>query len=146
MKRKSIIVIALFCSMFLLNVSASIKPDKINDAADEIALSREGGTTRSPETTMTTRSFAIQAAPVEVSAESDGDVVSINAQNYRGGVWVEIVGQKGEAVQTYFDVYDMGFGVVNISALKPGKYSIRIMIGSEVFNGQFNKKGNGYYK
>lgn len=146
MERKSIIVIALFCCIFILNISAAVKPDKIKDAADEIELSRDGGTTRSPETVMGMRSFSIQAAPVIVNAESNGDIVSINVQNYRGGVWVEIVGHKGEAVQTYFDVYDMGFGVVNISSMKSGKYSIRIMLGSDVFNGQFKKKGNGYYK
>ena len=40
----------------------------------------------------------------------------------------------------------MGFNVVNLSTLQPGKYTVKIMLESNIFVGEFKKIGYGYYK
>ena len=82
--------------------------------------------------------LTMQAVAVEpvVEAYNFRNVVTIMVQNYRGSALVEIIGKRG-AKQSFFEVYDMGFGVANLSGLRAGTYTIRVTLGSEVFTGTF---------
>ncbi|OJV86106.1 MAG: hypothetical protein BGO34_19625 [Bacteroidia bacterium 44-10] len=111
------------CSAISFSLSAQ------NQTQDKIELSRIGGTTRGA---MATNNLG---EPI-VEAYNSESIISISVQNYRGGAWVEIVGPR-EVRQSYIEVYDMGFGVANLSGLRAGTYTIRITLGSEVFTGTF---------
>ncbi|SFS47752.1 hypothetical protein SAMN05216365_1087 [Porphyromonadaceae bacterium NLAE-zl-C104] len=122
------------CSAFLFSVSAQ------SETADRIELGRLGGTTRSASAMSST--LGVQPAEPVVEAFNSQSVISISVQNYRGGAWVEIIGPR-EARQSYIEVYDMGFGVVNLSNLRAGQYTIRITLGTEVYTGTFKKESYG---
>lgn len=122
------------CSAFLFSVSAQ------SHLSDRIELSRLGGTTRSAGAM--NRAMGVQPSQPIVEATNDQNVISISVQNYRGGVWVEVIGPR-EVRQNYIEVYDMGFGVVNLSGLRAGQYTIRITLGSEVYTGKFRKGSYG---
>lgn len=122
------------CSAFLFSVSAQ------SQLADRINLSREGGTTRGASAM--NQSYGVQAATPIVEAYNSEQVISISVQNYRGGAWVEIIGPR-EVKQSYIEVYDMGFDVVNLSGLRAGQYTIRITLGTEVYTGTFRKGAYG---
>lgn len=113
------------CSLFLSPASAD------SQLSDKIELSRLGGTTRSQG-----------AMEPVVEAYNSQSVISISVQNYRGGAWVEIIGPR-EVRQSYMEVYDMGFDVVNLTGLRSGQYTIRITLGSEVYTGTFKKASYG---
>lgn len=140
MKKTFTFVLTLISSMCLLNVVAVEKP---TDESDKIFFSKEGGTTRIESTPMM-RLFAV-ATPTVVG-ECSGEVLTLDVQNYVGDVWVEIIGNNGDVVVTSFSVIDMGFNVVNLSTLQPGKYTVKIMLESNIFVGEFKKIGYGYYK
>lgn len=122
------------CSTFLFTVSAQ------SQLADRINLSREGGTTRGASAM--NQSYGVQAVTPIVEAYNSQQVISISVQNYRGGAWVEIIGPR-EVKQSYIEVYDMGFDVVNLSGLRAGQYTIRITLGTEVYTGTFKKESYG---
>lgn len=122
-------------SAFLFSVSAQ------SQVADKIELSREGGTTRGATTPMGRTLGTEQIEPV-VEVYNSGQVLSISVQNYRGGAWVEIIGPR-EVKQSYFEVYDMGFEAVNVSGLRAGQYTIRVILGSDVYKGTFKKESYG---
>lgn len=133
------------CVLFLLALWSGMlssmtieNPNKDSDPflRDKIDLSKTGGTTR-----MT----GMRTASVEniiIDAYNSNNLVTIHVQNYRGGAWVEIIGSRGVR-QSYFEVYDMGFEAVNIGDLRPGKYTIRITIDSEVYQGTFTRRHHG---
>lgn len=126
MKKSMVFLFMTVCSAFLFSVSA-------DQLSDKIELSRLGGTTRGA---MATNNLGEQFAVPVVEAYNLQNVISISVQNYRGGAWVEIVGPR-EVRQSYIEVYDMGFGVANLSGLRAGTYTIRVTLGSEVFTGTF---------
>ncbi len=80
---------------------------------------------------------SVQVEP-EVEAYISENVVSISVQNYRGSALVEIIGTRG-GKQNFFEVYDMGFEVVSLAGMRAGEYTIRITLGTEVFEGTFKK-------
>ena len=122
------------CSAFLFSVSAQ------SETADRIELGRLGGTTRGASAMGST--FDVQPASPIVEAYNSQEVISISVQNYRGGAWVEIIGPR-EVKQSYIEVYDMGFGVVNLSGLRAGQYTLRITLDSEVYSGTFKIESYG---
>lgn len=115
------------CSAFLISVSAQSR------ISDRIDLGREGGTTRGANIG---GSQGAQSATPVVEAYNSQEVVTISVENYRGSALVEIIGPR-EVRQSYIEVYDMGFDVVNLSGLRAGQYTIRITLGSEVYTGTF---------
>lgn len=135
---KKIVWVFLFmvCSTLMLQLfGRSTLSDKIN-------LSREGGTTRTASVqSMGTSAEAKGVEPI-IEAFISQNVISLSVQNYRGGAWVEIIGPR-EVKQSYIEVYDMGFEVVDLSSLRAGEYTIRIRLGSEVYSGTFKKGTNG---
>ncbi|WP_148038956.1 hypothetical protein [Proteiniphilum sp. X52] len=133
-KTMGVFFLITMCSAFLFSVSAQ------SQLSDRINLSREGGTTRSASAMSST--LGVQPAEPVVEAFNSQSVISISVQNYRGGAWVEIIGPR-EVRQSYIEVYDMGFGVVNLSGLRAGQYTIRITLGSEVYTGTFKKASYG---
>ncbi|MFA7493310.1 MAG: hypothetical protein WCZ43_07335 [Proteiniphilum sp.] len=104
--------------------------------SDKIELGRLGGTTRVAKTSNAYATYDMQMVTPVVEAYNTQDVISIAVQNYRGGAWVEVIGPR-EIRQSYIEVYDMGFGVVNLSGLRAGEYTLRITVGSEVYTGTF---------
>ncbi len=121
----------MMAGVFLFSVSAQ------DYLEDRIELGREGGTTRIASAN---RMFSMQSSKVEpvVEAYNLKDVISISVQNYRGNALVEVLGGRG-GKQSFFQVYDMGFEVINLSGLRAGEYTIRITLGSEVYTGKFKK-------
>ena len=133
-KTMGVFLLITMCSAFLFSVSAQ------SQLADRIALGREGGTTRGANAMSST--LGVQPAEPVVEAFNSQSVISISVQNYRGGAWVEIIGPR-EVRQSYIEVYDMGFGVVNLSGLRAGQYTLRVTLGSEVYTGTFKKGSYG---
>ena len=108
---------------------------------DKIELSRQGGTTRATgnSSMMMMTESSLLSAPVTVDAYVMGDVVSVAVQNFRGGAWIEVTGQGGSR-QSFFQVFDMGFEVLNLSGLADGNYTIRVIQDdATVYSGKFKK-------
>lgn len=137
-KTMCVLLLTTLCSAFIFSVSAQ------SELQDRIELGRLGGTTRlaAANANSMSRTFAIQSADPVVEAYNNKNVVSISVQNYRGGALVEIIGPR-ESRQSYIDVYDMGFDVVNLSGLRSGNYTIRITMGSAVYEGKFRVRSYG---
>lgn len=131
MKKAVFTLFVMMAGVFLFSVSAQ------DYLEDRIELGREGGTTRIASAN---RMFSMQSSKVEpvVEAYNLKDVISISVQNYRGNALVEVIGGRG-GKQSFFQVYDMGFEVINLSGLRAGEYTIRISLGSEVYTGKFKK-------
>lgn len=127
-KTVCLLFLTAVCSLLLYSVSAQ------SQLSDRIELGREGGTTR--RTTLMSRSSDIR--PVEPVAEAINfkNLISISVQNLCGEAWVEVIGPKG-VKQGYIEGFDMGFAVRSLSGLSARQYTIRIMLGSEVFAGIF---------
>lgn len=126
--------------LFLLCQGMVFQATAQDPVQDKIELSREGGTTRAMPTknTIMTSSFT-NTAPATADAYVMGDVVSVAVQNFRGGAWIEVVGEGGSR-QSFFQVFDMGFEVINISGLKKGNYTIRVIQDdATIFTGKFKK-------
>ena len=133
----------LFVSFLLLTCQGFFFQAEAQDyLEDKIELSREGGTTRAVPTNSATMmtSSTLMSAPSTVDAYVMDDVVSVAVQNFRGGAWIEVVGAGGSR-QSFFQVFDMGFEVINISGLKKGNYTIRVIQDdATIFTGKFKKK------
>ena len=127
MKKSMLVLFMTISCTFLFSVAA-------DQLSDKIELGRLGGTTRMASATVNNAS-GVQFAPV-VEAFNAQNVISLSIQNYRGGAWVEVIGPR-EVRQSYIEVYDMGFGVVNLAGLRAGEYTLRITVGSEVYTGTF---------
>lgn len=136
MKKAAVVLFFMMAGFLLMPVSAQ---DYLQDKID---LSREGGTTRGAGAN--NRSFSMQSVQVEpvVEAYVTQNVVSVYVQNYRGEALVEVVGTRG-GKQTFTQVYDMGFEVINLSGMRAGEYTIRVTLGTEVFTGTFKKGAYG---
>lgn len=128
MKKTMWVFLLTMCSALAFQLSAQ------SAISDKIDLGRLGGTTRMASATVNNAS-GVQSAPV-VEAFNAQNVISLSIQNYRGGAWVEVIGPR-EVRQSYIEVYDMGFGVVNLAGLRAGEYTLRITVGSEVYTGTF---------
>ena len=132
----------LFVSFLLLTCQGFFFQAEAQDyLEDKIELSREGGTTRAVPTNSATMmtSSTLMSAPSTVDAYVMDDVVSVAVQNFRGGAWIEVVGAGGSR-QSFFQVFDMGFEVINISGLKKGNYTIRVIQDdATIFTGKFKK-------
>ena len=126
------------CSAFVFSSTIENTNEVKDDLQDKIALSRLGGTTRGAAAQ--NRMFGAQSVQVEPEVEAyiSENVVSISVQNYRGSALVEIIGTRG-GKQNFFEVYDMGFEVVSLAGMRAGEYTIRITLGTEVFEGTFKK-------
>ena len=70
------------------------------------------------------------------------NVVSVYVQNYRGEALIEVIGTRG-GKQTFTQVFDMGYEVINLSGMRAGEYTIRVTLGNEVFVGTFKKGAYG---
>ncbi|WP_294082322.1 hypothetical protein [Proteiniphilum sp. UBA5384] len=103
-----------------------------SELSDRINLSRLGGTTRGASES--TQSYDNPAMEPVVEAYNLQNAVSISVQNYRGSALVEIIGPR-EVRQSFIEVYDMGFDMVDLSGLRAGNYTIRITLGSAVYTG-----------
>ncbi|MCK9438279.1 MAG: hypothetical protein M0Q12_13890 [Synergistaceae bacterium] len=127
--------------LFLLFQGMTFQAVAQNQLQDKIELSREGGTTRATPTNsniLMTGSSAL-SAPATVDAYVIDNVVSVAVQNFRGGAWVEVVGEGGSR-QSFFQVFDMGFEVLNLSGLANGNYTIRVIQDdATVYSGKFKK-------
>lgn len=129
MKTKLGFTITLICSVFLFSSFIINDTNKINDETDKIILSKTGGTTR--------------ATDVIVDASTDGKTnVSVTVMNFTGTAVVQIIGGRTNA-QYYFDVNEMGYEVISIGTLRAATYTIRIILGNEVYEGTFIKETVG---
>lgn len=137
MKKFMCVSCVLFvCNLLMFQLSAQ------DPVQDRIELGREGGTTRlagSNRMMMTMSTASVTAAPATAEAFVSNEVITISVQNYRGPAWVEIIGRGGFR-QSYFQVFDMGFEVLNIAELGKGRYMIRITLGDTVYKGTYYKR------
>ncbi|MPM11396.1 hypothetical protein SDC9_57739 [bioreactor metagenome] len=130
MKTKLYFTIALICSALLSSSFVSAETNKVNDQQDHIVLSKIGGTTRG-------------VTGVEVTGTTDGKTnVAISVMDYTGTVIVQIIGGRTSA-QYYIEVNEMGYEVINIGTLRAATYTIRIILGNEVYEGTFVKESVG---
>lgn len=130
MKTKLYFTIALICSALLSSSFVSAETNKVNDQQDHIVLSKIGGTTRG-------------VTGVEVTGTTDGKTnVTISVTDYTGTAIVQIIGGRTSA-QYYMEVDEMGYEVINIGTLRAATYTIRIILGNEVYEGTFVKETVG---
>lgn len=130
MKTKLYFTIALICSALLSSSFVSAETNKVNDQQDKIAFSKSGGTTRG-------------VTGVEVTGTTDGKTnVTISVTDYIGTAIVQIIGGRTSA-QYYMEVDEMGYEVINIGTLRAATYTIRIILGNEVYEGTFVKETVG---
>lgn len=136
MKKAAVVLFLMMTGLFFIPVSAQ------DYLQDKIELSREGGTTRGAGPNG--RSFGIQSVQVEPEVEAyvSQNVVSVYVQNYRGEALIEVIGTRG-GKQTFTQVFDMGYEVINLSGMRAGEYTIRVTLGNEVFVGTFKKGAYG---
>jgi len=127
--------------LFFLCQGMTFQASAQDPVQDKIELSRQGGTTRAAgnSSMMVMSESPVSSAPVTVDAYVMGDVVSVAVQNFRGGAWIEVVGEGGSR-QSFFQVFDMGFEVLNLSGLADGNYTIRVIQDdATIFSGKFKK-------
>lgn len=131
----------LFVSFLVLTCQGLFFHAQAQDPVeDKIELSREGGTTRAVGNDLLRSTMSINSVSSTAEAYVMDDVVSVAVQNFRGGAWIEVVGAGGSR-QSFFQVFDMGFEVINISGLKKGNYTIRVIQDdATIFTGKFKKK------
>lgn len=130
MKTKLYFTIALICSALLSSSFVSAETNKVNDQQDHIVLSKIGGTTRG-------------VTGVEVTGTTDGKTnVTISVTDYTGTAIIQIIGGRTSA-QYYMEVDEMGYEVINIGTLRAATYTIRIILGNEVYEGTFVKETVG---
>ena len=121
---------ALICGAFFFSSLAVAETNKVNDQQDKILLSKIGGTTRG-------------VTGVEVAATTDGKTtVAISVADFSGTAVVQIIGGRTSA-QYYFNVNEMGYEVINIGTFRAATYTIRVMVGNEVYEGSFTKEATG---
>lgn len=130
MKRKIFLVFLSFCSIALMSSFVTLNSNEINSQQDKILLSRSGGTTRS-------------ATNIEIDASTDHKTnVTVSVMNYSGTVVVQIVGGRTNA-QYYLDVNEMAYEVISIGTWRPGTYTLRIIAGTEIYEGPFEIVASG---
>lgn len=130
------------CTGMLFASTIEISSNKNDDPQykDKIDMSRIGGSTRAVGAEMGVMSVPV--GYVVIDAHNLQEFVTIQVQNYRGGVWVEVIGSRG-ARRTYFQAYEIGFGIVLLGDLRPGSYTLRVTLESGVYEGSFNKRTYG---
>ena len=130
MKRKTFSIFILLCCVSTLFSFVVHKTNEVNSEQDRIIFSKSGGTTR-------------VVTDVEITGTTDHKTtVSISVMNYTGTAVVQIVGGRTNA-QYYFDVNEMGYEVISIGTLRAATYTIRIILGTEVYEGTFVKETVG---
>ena len=135
-----VLLLTVVCSALVIPANLYNSNKTQDDLQDKIELAKEGGTTRIASNRMMSMQ-TVQVEPI-VEAYNLNNFVQISVQNYTGQVWVEIYGGRG-AIQSTFEVYEMGFDEIKLSGLRAGQYDIRITVGSDVYTGVINKGGNG---
>lgn len=130
MKTKFLFLTALLFALSFIQFSNAENADtKRLSVQDKIFFSKQSGSTRS-------------ASATEIEGHSDGNLMTIFVQNYRGGVWVQLYGGR-TARQSYFYAFGIGFEVINIAGLRAGTYTVRLTLDNEVYEGTFTKRSNG---
>lgn len=142
--KKTFYILFLYtlCTGMMFAASLHVNSNKNDDPQykDKIEMSRIGGSTRAVGEEMGVMSASV--SEVVIDAHNLQELVAIQVQNYRGGVWVEVIGSRG-ARRTYFQAYEIGFGVVLLGDLRPGNYTLRVTLESGVYEGSFNKRTYG---
>ena len=115
----------LFLSLIgttFLNTNASNL--EANNKSTSIKLKFDRPTTRSGSPT--------------INAFADGQSISVEVSNYSGIVQVEVMGAGGAQSQT-MQISGGGVCMLDISALQSGSYSLRIILGNQIYEGEFQK-------
>lgn len=123
MKTQLFMFAALFCCL-LSAQSFTIKSDIDADKPKEkIELEKRTGT-RSGTSTM-------------INAYADKHLLTVSVENYTGDVYVQVFGANG-TVQTVFAAYNSGYGMLDISALPAGTYTVQVTL-DHTYIGEFEK-------
>ncbi len=138
-----VLFLAAVCTTVMFTTTLVNANNVLDDWEDHVALSREGGTTRVASRSM----YGIQSFAAEpmIETQVENNVLIISVEDYRGPVLVEIYGARG-AKQSFFQVYDMGVDVVNISEIGTGEFDIRVTLSNSVYTGTINKRKYGIRK
>ncbi len=129
MKRKTFLVFISLCSVVIMSSFVTLSSNEVNSEQDKIALSRQGGTTRSLD--------------LIVDGSTDHQTnVTVSLMNYTGTAIVQIIGGRTNA-QYYFDVNEIGYDVISIGTLRAATYTIRIILDDVIYEGTFVKESTG---
>ena len=80
---------------------------------------------------------SVSEIEVEASFDGKGDL-EIFVTGFHGTAYVQVVGGR-TSLQGSFDVYEMGYEVFGIGSIRAGSYTLRVILGTEEFEGTFEK-------
>ncbi|MDO5665418.1 MAG: hypothetical protein Q4G63_09200 [Bacteroidia bacterium] len=116
-----LLAVSLFSSFEVLSTNTIN-----NRQRDKIVLQKIGGTTRSTSDII-----------IDTSTDTRTNV-TVSVMDFSGTAIVQIIGGRTSA-QYYFDINEMGYEIINISTLRAGTYTIRVILNNEVYEGTFVK-------
>ena len=136
MKKKHAVILALLSVLFLLPMTTLAQSSNRGQTTqerldaerrrDEIKLVHQKKSTRS-----------VSEIEVEASFDGNGDL-EIFVTGFHGTAYVQVVGGR-TSLQGSFDVYEMGYEVFGIGSIRAGSYTLRVILGTEEFEGTFEK-------
>lgn len=124
MKTKLFMFATLFCCLLSAQSFAVNSDAEANKPKEKIELEKSTSTTRS-------------ATGTTVEAYADEHLLTVSVENYTGDVYVQVFGANG-AVKTVFAAHNSGYGVLDISALPAGTYTVQVTL-DYTYVGTFEK-------
>ena len=75
----------------------------------------------------------------QVSADYENGFLTVNVQKYSGMVWVYIYDADGNVIgENAANIISYGSVMTDITPLKKGDYTLRIVLGDTIYEGTFN--------
>lgn len=115
----------LFCVVPLLSIASGKKePDKLPDyrRMDDVYMHKQENLSRS-------------VSAIELEVATDGStLVEVIVSGYVGDVTAKLLTGRGSITKSMY-VNDFGADYIDISRLRAGKYTLKVEIGSEEYEG-----------
>lgn len=115
---------AIFCCLLSTQSFSVISDTDTNKPKEKIELKKRTTGFRSATSTV-------------IEAYADDHLLTVSVENYTGDVYVQVVGSTG-ALHTSFTAYHSGYGVLDISSLPAGTYSVQVTL-DYTYTGTFVK-------
>ncbi len=136
MKKKHAVIMILMSALFLLPATTFAQTvSKGQTTQERLDAERRRDEMKLVNLKKTTRSLS----EIEVDASFDGNGdLEIFVTGFHGTAYVQVVGGR-TSLQGSFDVYEMGYEVFGIGSIRAGSYTLRVILGTEEFEGTFEK-------
>lgn len=136
MKKKHAVILVLMSVLFLLPSTTFAQSSNRGQTTQERI---EAETRRDEIKLINQRKSTRSVSEIEVEASFDGKGdLEIFVTGFHGTAYVQVVGGR-TSLQGSFDVYEMGYEVFGIGSIRAGSYTLRVILGTEEFEGTFEK-------